>query len=464
MLALSHGIIAVGTSVLDYGCGRGEDVAYLKSSGIDALGWDPHYQPDTRVTSVDVVNLGYVLNVIEDTTERDDTLRRAFELARRALVVAVRVDHSLDTGTEFSDGLLTSRGSFQKLYEQGEFRQYIERILGRRPHMAGLGVAYVFKDELLESAYLASLADSRIETSSSFATEQFSQDSTAKQYLELAEELGRPPLPSEFSSYRFLLERFGSSARIERLAKRLLSSDALAEKQRNRREDILTYIAMMHLQGLKAIPFRSLPHELRADIKMLWSSYSVALKEGESFLYQIGKPEIVRLACQNAPVGKKLPEDLYLHKSAEEQLGALLRILIFAARQIVGEVEYNVVKISTDGRKVSFLQYIDFEENAHPALLSSIRVYLPLASYSIRNYADSANPPILHRKEMLVDPLHPSYVMFCELTRQEEELGLLSRTDIGTRQGWLALLAEKNMTIDSHRIQPYESGRNPAPQ
>ena len=48
---------------------------------------------------------------------------------------------------------------------------------------------------------------------------------------------------------------------------------------------------------------------------------------------------------------------------------------------------------------------------------------------------------------MLVDPLHPSYTMFCELTRQEEELGLLSRTDIGTKQGWLAVLAETALLL-----------------
>src|SRR5260370_35714200 len=127
MLALSHGIIAAGRSVLDYGCGRGEDVAHLKSSGIETIGWDPHFQADTPITSADVVNLGYVLNVIENPIERDDTLRRAFQLAKRALVVAVRVAHALGIGTEFADGLLASRGPFQKLYSQSHVRQAHDR-------------------------------------------------------------------------------------------------------------------------------------------------------------------------------------------------------------------------------------------------------------------------------------------------------------------------------------------------
>lgn len=452
MLALAHGIIDPSMSVFDYGCGRGEDVKYLKSVGIEAVGWDPHYQPSVALSPADVVNLGYVLNVIEDPQEREDTLRKSFELAKRALVVAVRVDHGLETAVEFSDGFLTSRGSFQKLFSQSEFREYVERVLGQRPHMAALGIAYLFKDEVLESSYLVSLAHRCLGTSRAHVIDQFSQDSTAKEYLNLAIALGRAPIPSEFTLYPDLLERFGSSGRIERLARQVLSADAVGESQRRRREDILTYTAMMRLQGLRAVPFRSLPPELRADIKMLWSSYSAALQEGEGFLYQIGKPELVRIACQNASVGKKLPEDLYAHKSAEEQLGALLRLLIFAARQVVGELDYNVVKISTDGRKVSFLQYSDFDEKAHPELLYSVRVYLPRAAYSIRDYSNSLNPPILHRKEMLVDSLHPSYAVFCELTQHEEQLGLLSRPDIGTRQSWLALLAANDLVIEGHRI------------
>lgn len=66
LLALSHSIIESSTSVFDYGCGRGEDIKYLRSQGIQASGWDPHYQPYTSPATADVVNLGYVLNVIED--------------------------------------------------------------------------------------------------------------------------------------------------------------------------------------------------------------------------------------------------------------------------------------------------------------------------------------------------------------------------------------------------------------
>ena len=92
----------------------------------------------------DVVNLGFVLNVIEDPIERAETLRRAFALARQVLIIAVRVDRSLEEGVELSDGLVTERGTFQKIYTQAEFTAYVESVLSRRLHVAALGVGYVF--------------------------------------------------------------------------------------------------------------------------------------------------------------------------------------------------------------------------------------------------------------------------------------------------------------------------------
>ena len=264
--------------------------------------------------------------------------------------------------------------------------------------------------------------------------------------------LGRPPIPSEFPEYSQLLNRFGSPARIERLTQRYSSPAAIEEAREKRREDILTYAAMMLLQGLKPVPFRSLPQELQSDVRMLWPSYADVFPEAKKFLFGIGDASTVRRCCESSSVGKKLPDALYVHCSAEEQLPAVLRLLLFAGRQVVGDVEYNVVKISSDGRAISFLSYEDFEDDPHPALLYSVRVYLPRAEYTIRNYSNSDNPPILHRKELFLDPLHPHYREFRQLSEEEEQLGLLGGTDIGNRAGWLAILAEYGVTIENHRV------------
>jgi 2-polyprenyl-3-methyl-5-hydroxy-6-metoxy-1,4-benzoquinol methylase len=36
-------------SVLDYGCGQGDDVRALQAGGIPVTGWDPHYAPNAAV-------------------------------------------------------------------------------------------------------------------------------------------------------------------------------------------------------------------------------------------------------------------------------------------------------------------------------------------------------------------------------------------------------------------------------
>jgi DNA phosphorothioation-associated putative methyltransferase len=318
--------------------------------------------------------------------------------------------------------------------------------------MASLGIAYVFKDEAVESAHIAQLSISPRKRERLDLFSQFSADADGQELIQTARSLGRPPLPSEFDRYPTLLLRFGSRSRIDRLVLGLLNPQILAEVRDAKRDEILIYFAMLQLRGLRPPPIRLLPPETQADIKLLWPSYKSAMHEGKQFLFQLGKPELIREACLSAPVGKRLPTDFYLHRSAEESLPALLRVLLFTADQIVGEVDYNIAKFATDGRKVSLLKYKNFDEDAHPELLHSVRVHLPSASYAIRDYSSSENPPILHRKESFVDPLYQNYSAFAELTRQEENIGLLSRPEIGLRREWLRLLSESHLQIVGHQL------------
>ncbi|MCV5755002.1 hypothetical protein OFN51_39995, partial [Escherichia coli] len=61
----------------------------LEAHGLDALGWDPYFQPDNDRVSSDIVNLGFVLNVIEDQDERLEALLGAWDLSEKFLVVSV---------------------------------------------------------------------------------------------------------------------------------------------------------------------------------------------------------------------------------------------------------------------------------------------------------------------------------------------------------------------------------------
>ena len=154
---LRDGLIGKDVSFFDYGCGRGEDVELLTAEGIACGGWDPAYQLDAPQREADVVNLGYVINVIENPEERAGTLRRAWELCRQLLAVSAQV---LMAGrgkepVEFGDGVLTGRGTFQKYFEQNELKAYLETQLQVEALPAGIGTFYLFKDEARQQQFLA---------------------------------------------------------------------------------------------------------------------------------------------------------------------------------------------------------------------------------------------------------------------------------------------------------------------
>ena len=146
------------TTFFDYGCGYGDDLEHVVRLGFESDGWDPAYRPDTEHREAHVVNLGYVINVIEDVAERDETLRSAWRLTRTVLAVAARiaVDGSGEGDFEFGDGVITRIQTFQKYFTQTELRLYIEKTLGTEAVPAAPGVFYVFKDDGLRESFAAS--------------------------------------------------------------------------------------------------------------------------------------------------------------------------------------------------------------------------------------------------------------------------------------------------------------------
>lgn len=453
-LALAEGVITPASSVFDYGCGHAGDVRYLASRVASVSGWDPHFAPNETVAAADIVNLGYVLNVIEDPTERLATLQKSFGLAREVLIVSVRVDSALDDAVEYGDGVVTGRGTFQKIYTQDEFKSYVEGALGRRVHTAALGIGYVFSSEAAEQRYIASKAFTRRMEYRTDLIAEFEKDKVAKRYVKLANTLGRVPHPEEFKGFDdHLLATYGTEARVERLLLSKIDRDAYEGSRAERRNDMLVYMALLRLQGIAPPPYRALPTPVQADVKAIWGSYERAQKEGLEFLFSLGRPDAVKLACMASTVGKLLPGDLYVHKSAEDEVPALVRVVVAAAKRIVGELSYDVTKIALDGRAVAFLSYPGFNDTGHPALSRSVRVYLPKASFDVREYSSSTNPPILHRKDRLVSESYPRYGEFRSLTEQEEKHGLLSSGEIGFRAGWEALLSSYRLSIEGHTVK-----------
>src|SRR5208283_3233269 len=150
-----------------------------------------------------------------------------------------------------------------------------------------------------------------------------------------------------------------------------------------------------------------------------------------------------RQFLRTLPYGKVLPGAIYLHRESEAcRTGPLSEILTaFAKRHAVGE-EFNVVKFRTDAPRLSFLHYPGFFERAHPSLEEAVSIDL-CSGRSLRTaYRDSLNPPILHRKELLLGPDHPRFQEFAALSAAEEQAGLYDNTVvIGFRINWERLLS-----------------------
>jgi DNA phosphorothioation-associated putative methyltransferase len=148
-LALEAGLFEGEATFFDYGCGHGVDVRLIGARGYASGGWDPYYFPKSEIRPADIVNLGYVINVIECQQERREALLQAWALARKALIVAARVLPA-ERGKDdlpYSDGLITSRNTFQKYYGQQELKNYIDSTLGADAVPVEPGVYFVFRYE-----------------------------------------------------------------------------------------------------------------------------------------------------------------------------------------------------------------------------------------------------------------------------------------------------------------------------
>lgn len=105
---------------------------------------------------------------------------------------------------------------------------------------------------------------------------------------------------------------------------------------------------------------------------------------------------------------------------------------------------FNVVKLDVDNR-LSFLRYEDFVV-PFPALLSAVSCDLHRRTARHRDFASRLNPPILHRKELLLPADHPLVPGAAALTSHLEAGGAFRYPNrIGTRESWRRVLADLDL-------------------
>jgi len=455
-LALEFGLIQPNCSVFDYGCGRGDDLRGLKSLGINSNGWDPTFKPEGIKILSDIVNLGYVINVIEDIEERSRVLHEAWDLTKKALLVSARLVHEskgLDL-KPFGDGFITVRGTFQRFYNQHELREWINRELSVSCIAASPGIFIVFRDENLLQSYLASLNRRRF-TAPSVSNSELAYENNKELLDSLScfiAERGRIPDDAEFEQAAEIREKFGTIKRAYGIIRKVTNSEQWNTIANERSKELLINFALQRFN--KRPKFKDLPMDIQLDVKAFFHDYTRACKEADNLLFSAGNIGIIDKACRESSCGKLTHDALYIHISALDSLPIILRIYEGCARQYVGHVkDANLIKLHRQKPKVSYLSYPDFDKDPHPKLIGALVV--PLQDFNVKYWDSSSsdNPPILHRKEEFVPPDYPHREKFASLTKQEEKAGLFDHpSNIGRLEQWTQLLQDKQVKILGHKL------------
>ena len=453
---LRDGLVDSSKSLFDYGCGHGQDIELLGEMDIRCDGWDPVFRPDVKKQIADVVNLGYVVNVIEDVHKRSAALRGAWNLCTQLLVVAAQVEFAAPdkTQTEFADGVLTSRGTFQKYFKQHDLQVYLESALEADAIPAAPGVFYIFKNESAKQHFIATRYHRRISVPQRRISELLFENNqdVLEPMMQILTALGRIPGPEEFPEATEVIERFGSLKRAFVLIRRVTDDQPWKDIAQRRTEDLLVYLALSRFQ--KRPKLSQLPPPIQRDIKSFLGSYRTACVQADELLFRTGDPKAIDSACQGADVGQLVDNALIIHHSALDYLQPILRIYEGCARALLGEIdEANVIKLHRFSGKVSYISYADFEKVPHPTLRLRVKVALPTLSVDVFDYSEWDNPPILFRKEECLHKDHDIHDICSRLTRQEEKYGILRQgVRIDQRSQLDHILREKGLTLKGHRI------------
>jgi DNA phosphorothioation-associated putative methyltransferase len=410
-----HGYLDGDWSILDYGCGKGDDLRELEAHGIDASGWDPAHNPEGALVNSDVVNLGFVLNVIEERSERDETLRRAWEYADRLMVASVMVagESTINQFQQYKDGVITSRNTFQRYYSQGEFRYYIESTLKENAIAAGQGIFIIFKDKLEEQSFLAERQhikrDWRQKTQRKITERQpaLKKDLIEKHnelfidFWNTCLEMGRIPANSEFEHSDQIRRVASSHNKAYELLIGHFGEELMYEAEEKRKQDLQVYFALGLFEKRKTQA--QVPDGLKRDIKAFYPSYSAALESASEALFSVGNPAIIQDICEEAHAtlgcGEMISGHSYtFHKDQLDKVPSLLRIYIGCATQLYGDLEnIQLIKAHIRSGKVSFMGY-DSWNNPIPCLTERIKVKLREQDIDFFDYSENfQRHPLLNK-------------------------------------------------------------------
>jgi len=439
---LEYDLLKPNVTFFDYGCGQGDDLQALKKMGMDAEGWDPVFNPSNEKRPSDIVNLGFVINVIEDPIERVDVLHQAFDLTKKVLVVSVMLTRANGEpgGKPYKDGVITQKGTFQKYFTQNELAQYLEDVLNTSAIAVGPGIFYIFKEIEAYQDFLSRRSRKEIDWNElslklypdSEERRKAKQEILYQENQDLFEafwktmlDIGRLPKRSEFSQYDEIKRIAGSFKAAKTLFIDRYGKDTLDQAFEIRKNDLLVYLALSNFQ--KKIPFKNLSIQLQTDIKTFTGGYRNGLEESRRLLFEMGKPGRVEELCNETSFGIFDHKALYFHRSLISRLHPVLRIMVGCAEMLYGDMDQaDIIKIHKQSGKVTALIYDDFENKSLPELQLRVKINLRTQAADLFDHQQSDEwGQLLYFKEQYVTQEHPQYNKWKDYSKKlQKQTGL----------------------------------------
>ncbi len=462
---LRHNYFEGRYSLFDYGCGKGDDLTILRENGVEASGWDPVYYPEEPKKPSDIVNLGFVINVIENPQERIETLRQAYKQTKKILVVSAMLGGGSITSQfkEYGDGVVTSRNTFQKYYTQNELKNYIADSLNQDPVAVGPGLFYVFKDEIEEQNFLVQRQTSKktlIRLSYSDHPEKLKikQRSLLDRHRELFDDfwsscldLGRLPANTEFEFSERIRAICGSHTRALNVLTAFYGDEVFKQAEQVRRDDLLEYNALGLYRQRK--PYVHMPDGLKRDIKLFFGKYADAVNQAKNLLFSVGKQENIHDACKefyDKTQKGRMDEghSLTIHRDYLNDLPALLRVYIGCATQLYGDIENaDLIKIHVRSGKVSLMRYDDFEGKPLPLLLERIKIKLREQAIDIFDYGKRYKSQPIYLKSEYISEDFLNFSKQKNFDKKIKSFKWLNLRDYGPSNEELLILLQKEAIV-----------------
>lgn len=440
---LELGQLRRGESFFDYGCGYGGDVEAVGKLGHDSCGWDPVHAPDASKQPADVVNLGFVLNVIEDPAERVEALLDSWKLARRVMLVSTLIagQEAYDDIQTFGDGVITSRDTFQKFFEPSEIQALIEDTLHTEAVPVGLGIYLVFRDTADLHDFLAQRSRRFIDWESLSRKLGLLRALKAKRdpydthrelldaFWESVLELGRMPRDEEFDHLSEVRQACGSLPRALQLFIDRFGEPTFNAARQRRKEDLLVFIAAAQLR--RKIPFNQLSPRLQRDLRSFFGSYANAEEKARELMFAAGDEDELELAAAQLDFGYLDPKEGHftIHRSLLDELPVILRVYVECAARLYGNPrEADLIKIHLHSRKLTFHYYKDFDNSPLPELLTRIKIDLKRLFVTVIDHTTGPEHQLLFFKERFLAKNHPDRPKMDRFSAKLRKLGLREET------------------------------------